>query len=227
MDPSRGMTAPICHGRCAVSQTEKTSGSKTGPSSNPTRLYIILAIVLVVVIVVMAVLLVVKGIPALRGEQEPTAVPRRETAVSPVPTFTPGPTKAPTNTPLPTPSPTAPPPIMANTDTPLFEFLSAGGRPGVDWTGFFGQVTDAGDAPLAGVPIIVWYQDGTPASEVVKTDANGTYEIRLADAPLAGSWSIQVLTDDHRPASRLLTFNTDEDTAAGIQQIQVLWQQIP
>lgn len=210
-----------------MSQTEKAGNDQGGVSGSQIRLYVILAVILVIVIAVMAVLLVVKGIPALKGEQEPTAVTRQEPTVSPVPTFTPGPTRAPTNTPLPTPLPTVPPPVMANTDSPLFEFQSAGGRPGVDWTGFFGQVTDAAGAPLAGVPLIVWYQDGTPASDVFRTDANSNYEIRLADAPLTGSWSIQVLTDDHQPASKLFTFNTDEDTTAGIQQIQVLWQKVP
>lgn len=209
-----------------MSQTKKAGNDQMGPSRPQIGLYVILAAILVIIIIVMAVLLVVKGIPALKGEKEPTAVTRQEPAASPVPTFTPGPTRAPTNTPLPTPLPTPPPPVMANTDSPLFEFQSAGGRPGVDWTGFFGQVTDAVGAPLAGVPLIIWYQDGTPASDVVKTDANGNYEIRLADVPLAGSWSIQVLTNDHRPASKLFTFNTDEDTTAGIQQIQVLWQRV-
>ena len=68
---------------------------------------------------------------------------------------------------------------------------------------------------------------GTPASGVVQTDETGYYEIRLADAPLAGVWSIQLLTDDWRPASKLFTFETDENTDTGIQQIQVIWKQVP
>lgn len=209
-----------------MSQTEERNNDQAGPSRNPTRLYVILAGVLVVVILVMAILLVVKGLPALRGEKVPTVVTHETPPATPVPTFTPMPTRAPTHTPLPTLPPTPPPPMMSDTDTPLFDFVSAGGRPGVDWTGFFGQVLDAEGNPLADVPLIVWYRDGTPASEVVRTDASGSYEIRLAEAPLAGTWSIQVLTDDHRPASKLFTFNTDEDLQRGIQQIQVIWQRI-
>lgn len=143
------------------------------------------------------------------------------------PTFTPGPTKEPTNTPPPTPSPTPAPPVMLDTDTPAFEFVSAGARPGVEWTGLFGQVVDSEGNPLPGIPLAVWYDDGTLAADIVRTDDQGNYEIRLADAPLAGTWSIQVLTEDGQPASKLFTFKTDEDTEAGIQQIQVLWQEIP
>ena len=194
------------------------------PSS--TRLYIIIAAVLVVVIVVIAILLITVGLPALRKGQEPTPVAVQPTA-TPVPTFTPGPTKMPTNTPLPEPTATPSDPYMSDTDNPIYQFESAGARPGAAWTGFFGQVVDAQGTPLPGVSLIVWYRDGQPASSVVKTDESGYYEIRLADAPLAGTWSIQVLTDDNLPASKLFTFQTDEDTEAGIQQIQVIWKQIP
>jgi hypothetical protein len=80
---------------------------------------------------------------------------------------------------------------------------------------------------VEGVPVIVWYRDGQPASSPTPTDQDGNYEIVLADAPLAGTWTIQLLTEDGYPASKLFTFQTDEDTETGIQQIQVLWQQIP
>jgi len=201
--------------------------SASGPTRNPNRLYIILAAVLVVVIVVVVVLLVTRGLPALRGEETPTAVAEAEPTITPVPTFTPGPTKAPTNTPPPAPTPTLEAPVMLDTDNPSYEFDSAGARPGSDWTGFFGQVLDPAGEPLEGVSVIVWYRDGTAASDVVKTDDSGYYEIRLADAPLAGTWSIQILADDWQPASKLFTFQTDEDTAAGIQQIQVIWKRVP
>jgi len=194
------------------------------PSS--TRLYIIIAAVLVVVIVVIAILLITVGLPALRKGQEPTPVAVQPTA-TPVPTFTPGPTKMPTNTPLPEPTATPSDPYMSDTDNPIYQFESAGARPGADWTGFFGHVVDAQGTPLPSVPLIVWYRDGQPGSPIVKTDESGYYEIRLAEAPLAGTWSIQVLTDDNLPASKLFTFQTDEDTKAGIQQIQVIWKQIP
>jgi hypothetical protein len=36
-----------------------------------------------------------------------------------------------------------------------------------------------------------------------------------------------LLTEDGYPASKLYTFETDEDTEGGIQQVQVLWRQIP
>lgn len=202
--------------------------SDPGSSNSPNRRYILIAAVLVIVIVVAAILLVTWGIPALRGETEtPTAVTEVEPTATPVPTFTPGPTKAPTNTPVPLPTPTLEAPVMLDTDEPAFEFESAGARPGVEWTGFFGQVLDADGNPLAGVSVIVWYRDGTAASDVVQTDETGYYEIHLADAPLAGFWSIQLLADDWQPASKLFTFQTDENTEAGIQQLQVLWKQVP
>ncbi len=204
-----------------------------GPSSGSTRLYIIFAAVLIVVIVIVAVLLITVGLPALKATPTPVAV---QPTITPVPTFTPGPTRAPTNTPPPTPTATPPAPYMGDTDTPLYRFEGAGGRPSTEWTGFFGYVTDAAGNPLEGVPLIVWYADekGTPASPVVYTDANGYYEIHLADTSetsppkgFAGVWSIQVLTPDNKPASKLFTFRTDEDTKTGIQQIQVLWKRIP
>jgi hypothetical protein len=208
-----------------VSEVEPVDAGQNEPSESPTRKYIILAVALVVVIVVAAIVLVVVGIPALTGGGEPTAV--AEATATPVPTYTPGPTKAPTNTPLPLPSPSPSGLVMEDTDAPLYDFDTAGARPSVEWTGFFGQVLDvAGDA-VANVSVVVWYRDGTPASGVVATDETGTYEIRLADAALAGVWSIQLLTDDWHPASKLYTFETDENTEAGIQQIQVVWKQVP
>lgn len=204
---------------------EMTDGQK-GPSRNSTRLYIIIAAVLIVVIVVVAILLITVGLPALKKSQEPTSVAVQPSA-TPVPTFTPGPTKAPTDTPPPSPTSTPSDPYMGDTDNPLYQFESAGARPGADWTGFFGYVVDAQGNPLPDVSLIIWYRDGQPASPVVKTDESGYYEIRLADAPLAGTWSIQVLTDDNLAASKLFTFQTDTDVQAGIQQIQVLWKQIP
>ena len=116
---------------------------------------------------------------------------------------------------------------MADTDDPLFDFESAGARPGVEWTGFFGQVSDSEGNPMSGVAVIIWYRDGQPASPVVETGEDGYYEIRLAEAPLAGFWSIQLLTDDNQPASKLFTFQTDENTETGVQQLQVLWKEIP
>jgi hypothetical protein len=204
-----------------------TSQSGPGQGGNPHRLYIIIAVVLAVVIVVIAILLITKGLPALRGETEPTATAEVAPTATPVPTFTPGPTKAPTNTPPPAPTPMLEAPIMLDTDEPIFEFVSAGARPGVEWTGFFGQVLDAGDNPLPGISVIIWYPEGRPASEIVQTDETGYYELHLAEAPHAGNWSIQILTDDWQPASKLFTFQTDLDTEKGIQQIQVIWKQIP
>jgi hypothetical protein len=219
-----------------VSETVEPTNGPTGPSRNSTRLYIIVAVVLVAIIVVAAALLITKGLPGFGGSQEPTAMAEREATATPVPTFTPGPEHPPTNTPLPVPSPTMAPPAMLDTDTPLFEMVSAGARPSTEWTGFFGQVLDAQETPLAGASLIVWYPDpegiaaepvdGT-GSPVVRTDASGSYEIRLADAPYAGTWSIQVLTDEGQPASKLFTFQTDEDTEAGVQQIQVIWKKLP
>lgn len=202
--------------------------SDPGSSNNSTRRYILIAVVLVIVIVVAAILLVTWGIPALKGEAEtPTAVTEVKPTATSVPTFTPGPTKAPTNTPVPSLTPKLEAPVMLDIDEPVFEFESAGARPGVEWTGFFGQVFDAEGDPLAGVSVIVWYRDGTAATDVVQTDETGYYEIHLADAPLTGVWSIQLLTDDWLPASKLFTFQTDENTETGVQQLQVLWKRVP
>ena len=115
---------------------------------------------------------------------------------------------------------------MADVETPTYDFVSAGARPSSEWTGFFGQITDAQGKPVPEVPLIVWSAGGVAASPVVKTDADGNYEIRLADKPLAGVWSIQVLTDDWQAASKLQTFRTDASTETGIQNIEVLWQKV-
>jgi hypothetical protein len=209
-----------------MSEIEPVDTGQSEPSGDPTRRYIILAVVLAVVIVAIVIAIVVVALPALRGSGEPTAPAVAEATSTSVPTYTPGPTKAPTNTPLP-PPPTPAELVMEDTDTPQFEFDSAGARPSVEWTGFFGQVQDSMGGPVVNASVVVWYRDGTPASEVVQTDESGYYEIRLADAPLAGFWSVQVLTDDLRPASKLFTFETDENTDTGIQQIQVIWKQVP
>jgi hypothetical protein len=219
-----------------VSDTEKTNEEGRKPRRNPTVVYGIVAALLVVIIVVAAYFLVTQGLPALRGGEEPTATAEGEATPSPVPTFTPAPTLPPTDTPPPAPSPTLGVPAMRDTDTPIFELKSAGGRPGTEWTGFFGQVLDAQGEPLAGVPLIIWYADpegrpaellNSPDSPIVSSAADGSYEMRLADAPFGGLWSIQVLTDDGGPASKLFTFETSDDPAAGFQQIQVIWQALP
>lgn len=209
-----------------MSQNEELNGTQEGPSRDPNRVYIIVAAVLLVIIVIAAILLVTQGIPALRGEPEATPVTEVEPTATQVPTFTPGPTSEPTQTPIPA-SPTPPSLTMSDTDTPRFAFESAGARPAPDWTGFFGQVSDQSGGPLAGVSVIVWYRDGQPASSVVQTGQDGSYEIRLAEASLAGIWTIQLLNDDLSPASKLFTFETDDNTETGIQQIQVLWKESP
>jgi hypothetical protein len=61
---------------------------------------------------------------------------------------------------------------------------------------------------------------------VVWTGADGAFEIRLAETPFAGTWSIQVLTPEGQPASKLFTFETDADTETGFQQVQVIWQKL-
>lgn len=195
-----------------------------GSAETSTRFYILLAVVLVVVIVVIAYLLVTFGIPALRGDEQPPATqPATATAV---PTFTAAPSQAPTTTP-PSPAPTPANPVMADTADPAFVFDSAGARPSTEWTGFFGQVTDASGAPVQDVPVVVWYPHGQLAAPVSRTDASGYYEVRLADTPLGGVWTIQLLTEDLQPASNLFTFQTDEDSEQGIQQLQVIWRESP
>jgi len=195
-----------------------TQSGQDGLQPRSMRIYIVVALALVAVIVILAVILIARG----RDNQEastPTIAPTATLTA----TFTPPPTQAPTNTP---PPPSTPTPIMADTDSPIYEFVSAGARPSAEWTGFFGQVTDAQGKPVPGVPLIVWSAGGLAASPVVKTDADGNYEIRLAGKPLTGVWSIQVLTDDLQAASKLQTFRTDENAETGIQNIQVLWQKV-
>ncbi len=206
-----------------MNEVQELDTGRNEPSRSPNRTYIIAAAVLVVVIIVAVVLLVTYGIPALKGTEEPTAATEAEPSVTQVPTSTPGPAAEPTDT----PSPVLPPLVMADTDTPAFDYDGAGARPGLEWTGFFGQVVDADGNPLPGVPVIVWYRDGQPAADPTPTDQDGNYQIVLADAPLAGTWTIQLLTEDGQPASKLFTFETNENTETGIQQIQVLWKQKP
>jgi hypothetical protein len=207
-----------------VSEPVEQQTGPTGPSRNSTWLYVILAVVLVALIAVLGFFLVSRGLSALRGGAQPTGV--ADLTATLAPTFTPWPTEKPTEPPAPSPSPTVAVPEMRAVDVPAFTLVSAGARPGAEWTGFFGQVTDPQGKPLSGISVIVWYSDGTPASPVVKTDQSGGYEIRLADAPLAGTWTIQLLTEDGQPASQLFTFNTDENAESGVQQIQVIWQKV-
>lgn len=207
-----------------MSQIEQLNGGQGSPSRHPNRIYILIAAILVVVIVVAIILLVTRALPALRGDQEPTEVAVEEATFTPVPTFTSPPTSEPTDTP---PPPTESAPMMKDTDTPIFDFVSAGARPSVQWTGFFGQVLDSTGSPLTGISVVIWYRDGQAASPITQTDEGGYYEIHLAEAPLAGIWTIQLLADDGEPASKLFTFETDENTETGIQQIQVMWKQLP
>jgi hypothetical protein len=206
-----------------------------GLGQGSSRLYIILAAILIVVIVVAVVLLLTKGLPALRGEATPVAQAETESAPTVVPTFTPGPTRPPTDTPPPGATPTLPPPEMSDPVEPLFDLQGAGGRPSTEWTGFFGQVLDAGGQPLAGVPLILWRTDpegvpvdliGAPDPPVVRTAQDGSYELRIAEAPFAGVWTIQVLSDEGQGASKLFTFETSGDPEQGFQQIQVIWQRV-
>jgi hypothetical protein len=210
-----------------VSEIEPIDSGRARPPRNPNRLYILIAAVLVVVIIVAAVLLITQILPAGQGEQEPTAATTAVPTVTQVPTFTPGPTQEPTLTPVPPPPTMASTLVMTDTSTPTFDLESAGARPSFGWTGFFGQVADSAGTPLQGVWLIIWYRDGQPASPPVQTDQNGYYEIRLAEAPLAGTWTIQVLNDDGSPASKLFSFLTDENTETGVQQIQVNWRRVP
>ena len=203
-----------------MSGTDTTESGKTGQQPRSMRIYILVALVLVAVIVLLAAVLITRG----RGKKE-AAAPTATTMATVSPTSTPGSTQAPVDTPPPTA--TVPALVMTGTDTPVFEFVSAGARPSAEWTGFFGQVTDAQGDPIPGVQLIVWYADGVTASPVVRTGADGSYEIRLANKPLAGVWSIQILTDDMQPASNPQAFRTDENTDTGIQNIQVLWQKVP
>jgi hypothetical protein len=204
-----------------------------GQGSN--RLYIILAAILIFVIVVAVILLVTKGLPALRGEPTPVAQAETESAPTIVPTFTPGPTRPPTDLPPPAATPTLAPPQMSDPAEPLFDLQGAAGRPSAEWTGFFGQVLDASGQPLAGVPLILWYPDpegnpvelvGAPDPPVIRTDEDGNYELRIADTPFGGLWTIQVLTEEGQGASKLFTFETSDDPGKGFQQIQVIWQRV-
>ncbi len=202
-----------------MSGTDIAEPGQAGPKRRSTRIYALAALALVVVIVILVALLVTRG----RGKNE-AATPTVEAAATLSPTSTSSSMQVPADTP--SPAEVVPSLIMTGTDTPGFDFVSAGARPSAEWTGFFGQVTDAEGKPISGVPLIVWYADGVAASAIVKTDVDGNYEIRLADKPLAGVWSIQVLTDDMQAASRLQTFRTDDNAETGIQNIQVLWQKV-
>jgi hypothetical protein len=208
-------------------EQEEQESAPQKPPRNPNLLYIIAAAVLLTVIVVAAILLITQGIPALLGDKEPTTATEIEPDATAVATFTPRPTREATHTPVPPAPPALVPAAMSDTDTPRFDHESAGARPSEEWTGFFGNILDTDGNPVAAVPVIVWYRDGQPASDPVLTDQDGYYEIVLAEAPLAGMWTIQLLAEDGHAASKLFSFQTDENTEAGIQQIQVIWREIP
>lgn len=163
-------------------------------------------------------------VPAAPVLVEPTPAPAALPTITPAP----GPTTVPEPTRPITPT-AAPTLVMADPETPLYDIDDTGAMTSTLWTGFLGQVLDAQDRPLAGVPLIVWAAEpaGSPASPVIETDATGSYEIRLAAGPAAGAWSIQVLTADWRPASRLQTFYTGGDVDSGVQHIWVVWKQVP
>ena len=145
-----------------MSEARETEKSEKSPAQDSMRNYILVAVALVVIIVVAAILVITVGLPALRGDGQATATAEPPATSTPVPTLTPGPTAGPTNTPLPSPSPTMSALVMSDTEEPAFEFVSAGARPSVEWTGFFGQVQDASGQPMAGVPVIIWYPEGRP-----------------------------------------------------------------
>jgi hypothetical protein len=209
-----------------VSEIEPINSGQRRPR-NPNRPYIIIAAVLLVVIIVAAVLLITQWLPSRQGRQEPVAATTVVPTASKVPTFTPGPTQEPASTPLPVQTTFASTLVMTDTNTPAFDLDTAGARPSTEWTGFFGWVDNREGNPAQGIWVIVWYPDGRPAAPPVQTNADGFYEISLADAPLAGIWTIQLLNNDGSPASKLFSFQTDENTETGIQQIQVSWKQLP
>ena len=210
-----------------MNKDAEANAGPEGASPDDLRPYILTAAALVLIIVITSILIVTMGLPALKGAGQETAAAGITASATTVVTATPSPTPQPTASPSPSPWPTIPALVMSDTDDPTFEFVSAGGRPGVEWTGFFGQVLEADEQPLQGVPVVIWAEDGQPAAPPVRTDGSGDYEIRLAEAPRAGSWTIQVLTPEGQPASTLFTFQTDDDSQAGIQQIQVIWKRVP
>lgn len=210
-----------------MNESAEGNAGREGASQDALRPYILAAAALLVVIVIATILILTVGLPAFRGEGQATAAAMVTASAMGAPTSTPLPPPEPTPTPSPSPWPTLPALVMIDTEGPAFEFVSAGGRPGVQWTGFFGRVLDVDGQPLPGVPIVVWTEDGQPAVPPVRTDGEGNYEIRLAGAPRAGTWTIQVLTAAGQPASKQFTFQTDDDSETGIQQIQVIWGRAP
>ena len=213
-------------------------GGPVEPPRSPIRWYMVAAALLVVVIVVALVLLLTNVLSGPGGDVEPTAVTEIEATATSAPTsapaVAPSPSLEPTDTPLPMPTDTPPAFVMTDTYPILFTYESAGARPSTEWTGFFGQVLAANGDPLADVSLIVLYPggvpvelEGVPTSPLVKTGADGSYEIRLAEGALADTWSLAVVTPDGLPASEFLTFRTDTDTEAGVQQIQVIWREMP
>ena len=209
-------------------------GGPVEPPKSPIRWYMVAAALLVVVIVVALVLLLTNVLSGPEGDVEPTAVTEIEATATSAPAVAPSPSLEPTDTPLPMPTDTPPAFVMTDTYPILFTYESAGARPSTEWTGFFGQVLAANGDPLADVSLIVLYPggvpvelEGVPTSPLVKTGADGSYEIRLAEGALADTWSLAVVTPDGLPASEFLTFRTDTDTEAGVQQIQVIWREMP
>lgn len=208
-----------------MNESARGHAEQEGAPQDPLRPYMLAAAALLVVIIIAAILIFTVGLPALRSEGRESEATVVTASAMRAPTLTASLT--PGSTPTPSPWPTMPALVMTDTDDPAFEFVSAGGRPSLDWTGFFGRVLDADGRPLPGAPVVIWTEDGQPIVPPARTDESGNYEIRLAEAPQAGVWTIQVLTAAGQPASRLFTFQTDADAQTGIQQIQVIWARVP
>jgi hypothetical protein len=208
-----------------VNDSARGNAEREGASQGALRPYILAAAALLVVIVIAAILIITVGLPTMRGGGRETAAISVTASTMRASTLTPSLVPEPTLTP--SPWPTMPSLVMTDTDDPAFEFVSAGGRPGLEWTGFFGRVLDVDGQPLPDVSVVIWAEDGRPAVPPARTDKDGNYEILLAEAPRAGLWTIQLLTARGQPASKLFTFQTDVDAVSGIQQIQVIWGRVP
>jgi len=97
------------------------------------------------------------------------------------------------------------------------------GWPDCGWTGVFGEVRSANNLPLRGIQLRVWNGDFSWASDIVTTNEDGEYAIKLADGPVEGRWFVQVLANGP-DKGYMRGFETSLGCKNGLQRIQMNWR---
>lgn len=161
-----------------------------------------------------------------------TSAPVPVATATPTVPFPPTPTRVPTA--LPTPAPQPPPtatrsaPATPLPPTPIPPALyqldgSTLAWPDCGWTGVSGVIRAANGQPLEGIQVRAWSGDFSWSSEIVVSNAGGSYSIRLDDKPTAGRWLVQVV--ENGPATwNMRGFETSVGCQTGLQRFQMNWR---